>query len=201
MCTDRRAPQTGATCACNTGYSGNGTVCIGMMDMRWPPLTFGRHEWMCRWSQPVQFQRELHGQCGSTDWRYMCMQCRLHWHRTCLYWYVETVIMMCVLIIADTNGCAAGVNPCHANATCTDIVAPMTGATCVCRLGFTGNGTHCEGSTLDTRSFFNSQKSTAAYRTRATHWPPVLTWHLPALASPAYATRATLVLDFHASVC
>ncbi len=116
MCTDRRAPQTGATCACNTGYSGNGTVCIGMMDMRCYLLTF-----------------------------------------------------------AETNGCAAGVNPCSTNAICVDNIAPLTGATCTCNTGFIGNGSTCTGLLSSDCCFSNDQTSTLAPRTHVMQTPPALT--------------------------
>ena len=46
--------------------------------------------------------------------------------------------MVCFL---DADECSLGLDNCHHNANCTDIV---DGFMCTCNTGYTGNGTHCE---------------------------------------------------------
>ena len=48
------------------------------------------------------------------------------------------------VFIADVNECCVGTF-CHINSTCSDFLG---GFTCSCNDGFTGNGTHCEGTDL-----------------------------------------------------
>lgn len=47
--------------------------------------------------------------------------------------------------LADLDGCAVGVNPCHAQATCVDISSPGNGASCTCNAGYSGDGITCSG--------------------------------------------------------
>ena len=52
----------------------------------------------------------------------------------CVYFQVQ-------LFFIDIDECSLNL-PCDSNAICTDTVGSFT---CQCRLGFTGNGTNCEG--------------------------------------------------------
>lgn len=52
------------------------------------------------------------------------------------------------IIKLDFNACAS--NPCHSQATCTDLAAPSLGFSCSCNSGYTGDGV----STCTSMSFF-----------------------------------------------
>ena len=43
---------------------------------------------------------------------------------------------------SDIHECNEGSDDCHDNATCTDTDGSYN---CTCNLGYSGNGTHCEG--------------------------------------------------------
>ena len=48
-----------------------------------------------------------------------------------------------VYLLLDVNECDdPGGNDCHRNASCTDTIGSYT---CTCMLGYSGNGTYCEG--------------------------------------------------------
>ena len=49
----------------------------------------------------------------------------------------------------DTDECAEGLDNCSTNATCTDTLGSYT---CVCNLGFTGDGRNCSGEYTAVRS-------------------------------------------------
>ena len=48
-----------------------------------------------------------------------------------------------VYLLQDVNECEdPGGNDCHQNANCSDTIGSYT---CTCMLGYSGNGTYCEG--------------------------------------------------------
>ena len=48
-----------------------------------------------------------------------------------------------IFVFSDVNECSADSNPCDDNADCSNTEGSYS---CRCKLGFTGNGTTCQGS-------------------------------------------------------
>ncbi|XP_043926817.1 fibrillin-2-like [Protopterus annectens] len=91
--------QGGYNCSCNSGFTGNGTVCTDVNECLASPCPTGT----------VCFNTQGSFYCSSPS------------------------------VTAQTDGCT---NACSANATCTKNNSTGT-SSCVCKQGFTGNGTTC----------------------------------------------------------
>lgn len=54
-----------------------------------------------------------------------------------------------MMVITDIiDPCGTGINNCHKDARCIINYNNLSGSTCICGPGFTGNGTHCDGNFL-----------------------------------------------------
>ena len=52
------------------------------------------------------------------------------------------------IIYTDVNECELGVDTCHENATCFDVVGGEGSFNCTCNTGYTGNGSSCTGESM-----------------------------------------------------
>ncbi|XP_035660890.1 uncharacterized protein LOC118405495 [Branchiostoma floridae] len=127
-CTDTPAPGIGATCTCEPGYEGDGTAdgtgCNAVRCSQPVPPANGDMSWSHTYMEEVVFTcREGYRLVGA---RSVTCQHDRTWSDsfpTC----------------TDIDGCSP--NPCAPLATCADVLAPGTGATCTCAAGYDGDGT------------------------------------------------------------
>ena len=81
------------------------------------------------------------------------------WHNKLKWNYTETYELIISLVVSsDVDECSAGSGPCDENADCTNSDGSYS---CICKQGFTGNGTLCQGN--KEKSHFESRHITASW--------------------------------------
>ena len=111
-------------CSCNTGYTGNGSFCMGKCIWYSDPLYY---YFLCATLIPVYLSFYMH--CIHHNIKHMDL-------------IILTLPPTSCLVSADVNECAESTHNCHQNATCNNTEGSFD---CSCNIGYTGNGSFCMG--------------------------------------------------------
>ncbi|CAB4010054.1 fibrillin-2-like [Paramuricea clavata] len=108
-------------CTCNSGYSGNGTFCEGeFVVVRFKSLKseYDEHPWMILMNALMDSRAMEHIVMGNDHWR-------------------TGSAATLQALFTHIDECSNATSPCHADADCVNIPGNYT---CVCKLGFSGDG-------------------------------------------------------------
>ena len=124
------------TCACSSGYTGDGQTCTGKVYSRVSYLPT-QEKAVVIWNQT--FVHEYIKHFGDNVYGYNILQCTLKFS---LHDVSDCISSSFYDVISDIDECSDGTDDCDTEASCTNNAG---GFDCTCNSGYSGDGVTCSG--------------------------------------------------------